>query len=128
MKKILILIAALSLASCANIQNAYEAATQSSISPKAVIVAANTFDALEATATNYLRLPKCGVDVSKVCRNPNATKPIVNAVRSGRVARNNLEQFMINHPGQLGPSGPYDILVTAIDTLNSVYAQYNVGK
>lgn len=126
MRKLLIIgLAALSLAGCANLQNAWVAATSSTVSPTVVIVAANSFDALEVTATNYLKLPKC-TGASSVCRSPEATAKIIPAIRAGRVARNNLEQFMRDHPGQLGSQGSYDALKAAIDTLNGIFSQYSI--
>lgn len=129
MKKILIpLVLALSLGACANLQNAWNVATSAQVTYQTVAIAANTFDALEATATAYLRLPKCGGTVV-VCRDPTATKKIIPAVRAGRVARNNLEQFFVDHPGQLGPQGLYDALQASINTLQGVISQYNIqGK
>jgi len=91
-----------------------------------VLVAGNTFDGLESIATNYLKLPKCTGSNGPICRNAKATAAIIPAVRSGRVARNNLEQFFSDHPGQLGPQGLYDALQSAISTLQSTFAQYNV--
>ncbi len=125
MKKFLGLILALNLTACANIQNAWQAATSATVSPTVVVVSANTFDALEVTATNYLRLPKCN-STSVVCRNPTATAKIIPAIRSGRVARNNLEQFMKDHPGQLGSQGSYDALKASIATLQDIFSQYNI--
>src|SRR5689334_80976 len=116
---------AATLGSCTTLKNAYSVATGATVSPTAVYVAANSFDALEATATNYLKLPKCGGSAT-VCRSPTVTAKILPAVRSGRVARNNLETFLAQHPGQLGPSGDYAALTTAISTLQSIYAQYGV--
>ena len=131
MKKLLVLVIAFSLAGCATelqkIKNAYDVVTSSSVSPTMVYVAANTFDALEATATNYLRLPTCG-GTAIICRNQNAVTAIIPAVRSGRVARNNLEQFLKDHPGQLGPQGLYDALTKSITTLQTIYTQYNISK
>jgi len=132
MKKLLVSIVALSLLTgCATelqkIKSAYDVVTSSSVSPTMVYVAANTFDALEATATNYLRLPKCG-GTAIVCRNQNAVAAIIPAVRSGRVARNNLEQFLKDHPGQLGPQGLYDALTQSITTLQTIYTKYNISK
>lgn len=131
MKKLLALVLVFGLAGCSTelqkIKTAYEVVTSSSVSPTMVYVAANTFDALEATATNYLRLPKCG-GTAIVCRNQNAVAAIIPAVHSGRVARNNLEQFLKDHPGQLGPQGLYDALTQSITTLQTIYTQYNVSK
>ena len=132
MKRLAIIVLSLSLLTgCAGelqkFKNAYDVVTSSSVSPTMVYVAANTFDALEATATNYLRLPKCG-GLATVCRNQNAVVVIIPAIRSGRVARNNLEQFLKDHPGQLGPQGLYDALTQSITILQNIYTQYGISK
>lgn len=128
MRKLMLAAAmALAISGCTQLQNVWDTVTSASVTPTTVIIAANTFDALEATATNYLRLPKCTGSNGPVCRDPAATKQIIPAVRAGRVARNNLEQFFKDHPGQLGPSGLYQALTAAINTLQSVFAQYNVA-
>lgn len=129
MKKLLIAATlALSLVGCANLQNAYNTVTGASVSPTAVYVAANSFDAVEVTATNYLRLKKCSPSSGPVCRDPAATAKIIPAVRSGRVARNNLLAFMKANPGQLGPVGLYNALTSATQTLQQVEATYGVSK
>lgn len=128
MKKIfLALTLAVSLAGCATFTKTWDAVTGATVSPAAVIVAANAFDALEVTATNYLRLKKCTGTNGPVCRDPAATAKIIPAVRSGRVARNNLEQFLKDNPGALGPAGLYNALTASINTLQGVIAVYNVG-
>jgi len=127
MKRIILAAAlAFSLTACTQVQNVWDTVTSASVTPTTVIVAANTFDALEATATNYLRLPKCTGSNGPVCRDKAATAQIIPAVRAGRVARTNLEQFFKDHPGQLGPKGLYDALTAAISTLQSVFAQYQI--
>ena len=129
MNKIIIALAlAFGIAGCASIQNAYDTLNGTTVSPTAVYVAANAFDAVEATATNYLRLKKCSTTSGPVCRDPSATAKIIPAVRSGRVARTNLEQFMKDNPGALGPVGLYNALTTATSTLQSIVAQYHVGN
>ena len=126
MKKLLIaFVLTVGLSGCASLQNTYDILTGASVPPTAVYVAANAFDAVEATATNYLRLPKCGTG-PVVCRSPAATAQIIPAVRSGRVARTNLENFMIQNPGALGPTGLYNALVTATSTLQAIITQYNL--
>jgi hypothetical protein len=122
---------ALSVGGCATpfgqkVEGVVSAITGATVSPQAVIVASNVFDGLERTATNYLRLKKCNGS-TPICRDPGATKAIIPAIRSGRVARNNLQQFMTDHPGQLGPTGLYDALQSSINTLQSAFAQYNIG-
>lgn len=127
MRKLLLgLTLALGLTACAQLQNDWNTLTSAQVTITTVAVAGNTFDALEATATSYLRLPRCSGSNGPVCRDPSATKKIISAVRAGRVARNNLEQFFTDHPGQLGPQGLYDALQTSIGTLQGVIAQYNV--
>ncbi len=126
MKKFILVVAlAGSLAGCAGFQKAYDIATNVSVSPTAVIVAGNAFDALERTAANYLRLPRC--PAAKLCAEKSALVPIKKAVRSGRIARNQLEQFLADHPGQLGPSGLYDALITSTKTLENIFYVYNIG-
>ena len=127
---ILLAFAAVALPACDTLKpfkTAYDKVSGSKVSPKLVIVAANTFNALEITATKYLLLPRCdGVKV--VCRVSSATQPIARAVRSGRKARNELELFLREHPGELGAKGAYDALVAASNTLQDVFATYGVNR
>ena len=128
MKKLLLAgTVALSLGGCASLQRDWNAVTGATVDPTAVIVAANSFDALEATATSYLNFCKSNRSLS-VCASYVAVRAkLVPAVRSGRVARNNLETFMQQNPGALGPSGLYSALTAAVSTLQGVVAQYNIS-
>ena len=118
---------ALALTGCAQLTNAWNAVTGAQVTIQTVSVAASSFDALEATATNYLRLPKCAGSNGPVCADPAVMAKLVPAVRAGRAARDNLESFFQAHPEQLGPSGLYDALVAAVSTLQSAEAQFNMG-
>lgn len=121
--RIVVIALALALSGCAGLQ-----AVQNTEVPEAYIyVAANTFNALEITATNYLRLPKCKAGTTPICRSPAATAQIIPAVRSGRAARDELENFTKANPGKLGPSGTYNALVATNNILQSIFTQYNVG-
>ena len=126
MKRILLVIAlAASLGGCANLTNAWNTVTGASVSPTAVYVARNSFDALEATSTNYITY--CKVHPATYGCSKVAISKLIPAVRSGRVARNNLIQFQKNNPGALGTSGLYDALVSATNTLQSIATQYNIS-
>ena len=123
MKKLLAIALILGLAGCAQLQNAYNVVTGAAITPEQVYVSANAFDAVEATATQYLRLPVCG---SLPCRNPSAVAVIVPAVRSGRLARNKLEAAV-----NANPSAPVDAnllatLTSSTSVLKAIMANYGV--
>lgn len=129
MTRLLAIIAlAFVLSGCASLSKVYDTVTGATVSPAAVVVAGNSFDALEATATNYLTFCKAN-KVLAACSNYVAVrKAILPAVRSGRVARNNLENFLTANPGQLGPSGLYNALVASINTVQAVISQYQLGS
>ncbi len=124
MKKIIIgLFLAFGISGCA----LFNATSDLQVSPQAVYIAANSFNVAEITATNYLRLPKCKSTSNVFCRSPVATARIIPAIRSGRMARDELEIFIQNNPGKFGPSGTYNILIAANNTLQYVFQQYNIG-
>lgn len=131
MKKFLAIAAlALSLGACAELKNAWDVVTTATVSPTLVVVAANSFDAVEATATQYLKLPKCVKGTASapgICRSRSGTAMLIPAIKSGREARDELLQFMQDHPGQLGPKGAYDALIGATGSLKAIMAQYNIG-
>lgn len=132
MKKILIITAlALSLGGCAGTRlgdfiATIQSAATGSVSPEAIYVARNAFDAVEVSATNYLTLKRCPVN-APFCRDKEATKQLVPAIRSGRDARNAATQFLKEHPNELGSQGLYDALTTSTDTIKKILARYNGG-
>jgi hypothetical protein len=127
MRKIIIaILIATSVTGCTQLTNDWNALTGASVNPTAVIVGGYSFDALEATATVYLRQPKCNGSNGPICRNVTATKAIIPAVRSARLARNNAEDFLASHPGQLGNQGLYDAMVAAGKTLLAIFTQYGI--
>lgn len=114
----------------AKVEGAISAISGATVSPQAIIIAANAFDALEATAKNYVNPAlnkRCNGSNGPVCRDPAATVAINKAVRAGRVARNNAKQFLRDHPGQLGTRGLYDALQASVTTLEAIFRQYNIG-
>ncbi len=110
----LILALTLSLGACANLKTAYQIITEASISPTQIIVAANAFDALEGTATQYLVYCKSNL-ATPVCSADNR-RSVIKYVRSGRAARNQLETYIAS--GNAGPAGLYNTLIAAINQLN----------
>jgi hypothetical protein len=113
---------ALSLGGCTALTNI----AGTTVSPQTAIVAANSFDALEAVATGYLQLPKCVATGPVVCRSTAAVAAIIPAVRSGRVARNQIEALLSANSGAAIPVANYNTLQAVITSLQGIYAQYNV--
>lgn len=114
------------LPACDRISAIIQIATSASVSPNLIFIAANTFDGLEVTATNYLRLSRCTGANGPVCRDPEAAEKIIATVQSGRIVRNKMRQFLRDHPGQLGIQGDYDALKESIATLQTIFTKYNV--
>lgn len=102
MRKYTIIMAlALSLGGCAGIQKletAFQTVTSNVVTPQAVFVAINAFDAVEATAKNYVALPRCGTGPT-VCRDPAITANVIKYVRAGRADRNQLKAALRANPG-----------------------------
>lgn len=101
MRKLMLAAAiALSVAGCAGIQKfetAFQTVTGNIVSPQAVFIAINAFDAIEAAAKNYVNLPRCGTGPT-VCRNPVITASVAKYVRAGRIDRNQLKAALRANP------------------------------
>jgi hypothetical protein len=125
MKRFIAVIAlALSLGACAQLTNAYNVVTGATITPNQVYIAANAFDAVEASATTYLRLPACG---SAPCRNVGATNTIVAAVRAGRLARNALEAAVNTNPGAPVNANLMATLTSSTSTLKAILSEFGAS-
>jgi hypothetical protein len=118
-----LLLAGLLLGGCSTLSN-LETIASGSVSANQVYVAANAFDAIEATATNYLQLPPCPT-AAPVCRTSSIVAVIVPQVRNGRVARNQLEAYVNANPGQAVPVSNYNVLITTVNTLQGALAAYS---
>src|ERR1700744_6010605 len=121
MKKYLVAAAlALSLGGCASLQtdlnNAWGIVTDATVPTAGVIVAGNSFDALETVATSYLSFCKANRSMSACATYPAVRADLVPAVKAAQIARNNLEAFLVANPGQLGTAGLYNALQAAIST------------
>ncbi len=116
MKKLLLVAAlATSLGGCASLQKTWDVISGASVSPTQIIVAANAFDAGEASATNYLLYCKSNPAVS-ICA-LKTRKSVVAAVRAGRAARDQLEPYVVS--GTAGPAALYNTLVAVVSTLQT---------
>lgn len=112
-----------SLSGCANLKTAYDTITSAKVPAKTVYVAANAFNAAKATAKNYIVY--CTPNPSpKGCDDTAIKTKLDPAIRSGTIARNSLEQFLKDHPGELGDKGLYDAMVAATDTIKDVTAAF----
>lgn len=134
----LLLAASLALGGCAtlgsfgskvaqDISNVAGIISGVTVTPQAVVIAANSVDALQDTATAYLRLPLCRAGGSPVCRVREATAPIRRAVLAMRAARNDLEAFLATHPATSPPASLYDKVTAAANALGDVIAQFRAG-
>jgi hypothetical protein len=108
------------LPGCAAISS-IQSISSASVSPQQVIVAANAFDAIEITTTNYLRLPPCPQSTI-VCRDQSTAVKLAAAIRKGRVARNQMEAYIANPAGQPVPVSGYNALTLAVSTAQSLLA------
>lgn len=121
---------AVSLAGCAAHVNeaksvvAVATSAASTVTPEAILLARSAFNGAEVLATNYMRLPRCTPANTPLCRDPALRTRIDDAVYAGRRARNALAAFQRTHPGALGLTDAYDVLVTATATIRNLTVAY----
>lgn len=128
MKRFSLLIAlgcALTLAACGDsgVGKLVSAVQGYTVQPKDMIIADNTFDVISRTGEAYIRACTAGLPL---CVSNAVVPDIISAVRSGRDARNNLKAFVRAHPGELGPTGVYDAVISANTTLQQIFTRYGV--
>lgn len=117
MKKfLLVLPLTLSLGACATLQADWSIITGASISPTQIVIAANAFDAAEATATQYLLYCKAALPAPSICA-LKTRQTVVSAVRAGRTARNQLEPYVVS--GTAGPAAIYNTLTATVSSLQT---------
>lgn len=100
------------------VETAVQIVSTASVTPTEVYVAINVFDGAEATAKNYLTLHPCGPTQGFPCR--GAAQPVWDAVRKGRVARNNLKAYMRANLNRAVPSPDYNALTLATSALKDL--------
>ncbi len=125
MKKFLLIIPLiLTLGACASLQTTWNVLTGVSVSPTQIIVAANAFDAGEASATQYLLYCKANPVVSYCAL--QTRQAVIKAVRTGRVVRNQLEPYIVS--GTAGPIALYNTLIATVTSLQSQIPTTGVPK
>lgn len=114
MKRLIIAAAlTLSLGACSTLDTIQQVAT-ATVPAQAVIPAANAFDILKGTATNYGRYCIANKMPEPVCSASNR-RIVIKFVRSGTSARNQLEASLTT--GQPAAASVYNTLVAAIQGL-----------
>jgi hypothetical protein len=120
MRKVLLIIAtALSLAGCAQlqaIQGVYATVTTATVSPGQVVIAANAYDALKATAINYGNYCVANKFPRPICSASNR-RAVIKAVRAGDAARIQLEASI--NTNQPAVASVYNALISAVNALQA---------
>lgn len=115
MKKLL-LIAALALGGCAQLQGVYTLATTATVPAGDVVIAANSFDALKGTAINYGRYCVAQKFPQPICSASNR-RAVIKAVNGGTAARVQLEASI--NTGQPAIATVYNTLIAAVNALQA---------
>lgn len=107
------------------IETAYTAVTTATVSPTQVKLAIDAFDAAEVTATDfYLPLHPCKVHAAP-CR--GAAKPVIDAIRAGRSARNNLKAVLRRSADGPISAVDYNALAVATGTIKAALSAYGIN-
>lgn len=119
------------LAGCESIQvfkQTWDAARSIVVNKKAIIVAVQTFNAAEASATVYIRQKHCPPGIQRpTCMSPPIREQLVVAITAGRGPRDALVDFVEAHPNEIGDQGLYDALRSATAQLKNVLSAYKIG-
>lgn len=98
----------------------------SNITPQHIYIAANAFDIVEVSATNYLQLVRCPKN-APFCRSPSVTKQLIPLIRSGRIARNDAVSWAQANPNGFAEQSLYDKLTGITSTIKNMMQQYHTG-
>jgi hypothetical protein len=116
MKRIGVILLCLALAGCANLQGIYTLATTATVPATSVVIAANSFDALKATAINYAHYCVDQKFPQPICSASNR-RAVIKAVRAGTAARIQLEASI--NTGQPAIATVYNTLISAVNALTA---------
>ena len=133
MKKLLAIVAlAVVLSGCAQIQKTFEVtsnaitAVENAVTPQQIYIAANAFDAVKVSATNYLELRRCPQN-APFCRDPAVTKKLIPLIRAGTIARNNAVAWARANPNGFADVRLYEKLTGITSTIEEMMKQYHIG-
>ena len=104
------------LGGCAALQKVetvFQVAQGQIVTPQAVWVAVNAFDAAESVATKYLQLPRCGTG-PVICRDQAISASVIVWIRTGRADRNQLKAAL-----RANPSGSLTLIDVYQDLSNT---------
>ena len=124
MRKLLCIASFVVLAGCAQVTTAYKLITDTTVTPAVLLTAANSFDILEGTATQYLVY--CKTNLTTTACSASNRRTVIKYVRSGRAARNQAETYISSQTN--APSAIYNTLVAAINNLNTSPAQKGAAQ
>ena len=116
MKRIGVILLCLALAGCANLQGIYTLATTATVPATSVVIAANSFDALKATAINYAHYCVDQKFPQPICSASNR-RAVIKAVRASTAARIQLEASI--NTGQPAIATVYNTLISAVNALTA---------
>lgn len=123
----IVLGVALALSGCAGtiskISTAYSTVTDLSVPSTKLAVAAQTFDLAKVTAINY-KIYCTPVPSPTGCDDTLIHKTLNPAIKSGTDARDQIKVFIKAHPGALGSKGLYDSVMSAVNIINTVTANF----
>lgn len=103
----------LALGACSTLN----ALTSTTVTQQQVVIAANAFDAVEATATQYALLPR---GTCSLCSSVSVLKAIKPPILAGRADRDALEAWVNGGPQPVNLSALYKGLNAAVKTLKTV--------
>lgn len=91
MKNLAVFAVVMGLGGCGAVQDV-EYAVTAKIPQNQIATAVQSFDALEVSATQYIKLPTCaaGISIATGCKAPGSAMNVISDVQAGRAARNAL--------------------------------------
>ena len=111
----------------ASIGDIWNVATGSAVTPQAVYVAANSFDAAENAAIVYDRLPTCGATQSAACKQLATVKTVDGLVRQGIIVRKQLVSAAASNPSGPAAISNYNALMTIVSGIQGYVTAANAA-